>query len=344
MVRKRARLGYKKQPIPLEWGARSGADFAALRERRDAVSGAEGQRFDGHGGLSTAGSHQAAAIAKEKIFDVMRAVVRIDHRCLRIVSHAAGAEEMYAELLFLSRKTPFFLSARRVVELVGPRIQPIGKLQIIRMVLVGQAESGQAPGILQFGIQRKAVVLEWQRSAMARDLHGASEIVRQGGLEILAPAWRSRRESAKGKADGSEIEASIESTTAVEAEFLRIQLVEVVQHAADVVALVIVQGVLEQTDNEPVAVEHDVFADQAAGIGEAVGELRVGRKQKQARGFGAVGANYHCLSLLQMRVALLIEVHCADRAPIGVRLDAMHVRIGTNFAAPRALRHSNGGG
>jgi len=77
---------------PLEWNARSGADFAALRERRNAVGGAESERFNGHGGLAAAGSHQAAAIAKENIFDVMGSVVRIDHRRLRIVSHAAGAE------------------------------------------------------------------------------------------------------------------------------------------------------------------------------------------------------------------------------------------------------------
>src|SRR5712692_378337 len=153
MVRKRARQGYKKQPIPLEWGARSGADFAALRERRNAVGGAEGQRFDGHGGLAAAGSHQAAAIAKEKVLYVMRAVVRIDHRDLRIVPHPATAEEMHAKLLLLSRKTPFLLSAGGLVELVGARIQPVGELQIIRMILVGQAESGQSPGIFQFRIQ-----------------------------------------------------------------------------------------------------------------------------------------------------------------------------------------------
>src|SRR5260370_3617269 len=44
--------------------AGSGADFAALRERRNAVGSAEGERFDGHGGLSAAGSYQAAAVAK----------------------------------------------------------------------------------------------------------------------------------------------------------------------------------------------------------------------------------------------------------------------------------------
>src|ERR1700674_1366980 len=42
-----------------------------------------------------------------------------------------------------------------------------------------------------------------------------------------------------------------------------------------------------------------------------------------------------------MRVAFLIEVDGAGCAAIGIRLDAMHVGIGTNFAAAGALRHSN---
>jgi len=67
----------QRTPESLEWNASSGADFAALREPRNAVGGAESERFNGHGGLAASGSHQAAAIAKEKVFDVMGAVVRM---------------------------------------------------------------------------------------------------------------------------------------------------------------------------------------------------------------------------------------------------------------------------
>src|SRR5260370_28771321 len=155
----RARQGYKKQPIPLEWGARSGADFATLRQRRDAVSGAEGQRFDGHGWLSTAGSHQAAAIAKEKIFDVMRAVVRIDNRRLRIFPHAAGAEKMNCEIVFLDRIVPLFLCPGGVENFEGAVLLPRGELEIVGMVLVSHAQGGQAPGILEFRIEGEAVGL-----------------------------------------------------------------------------------------------------------------------------------------------------------------------------------------
>src|SRR5215475_345318 len=58
-------------------------EFAALCQCGDAVGGAESQRFDGNCGLATAGSNKAAAIAKEKILDVVRAVVGIDDRSFR---------------------------------------------------------------------------------------------------------------------------------------------------------------------------------------------------------------------------------------------------------------------
>ena len=67
---------------------------------------------------------------------------------------------------------------------------PIPKLQIIRMIRVGQAERGQAPGVLQIGIEREAVVFERQGRPMAEDFHSAVKILPESGLEVLAPAGR----------------------------------------------------------------------------------------------------------------------------------------------------------
>src|SRR5260370_351766 len=86
------------------------------------------RRLDGHGGLAAARSQQAAAIAKKEVLYIMRPVVRINHRRLRIVPHSAGAKQMHAKLLFPSRITPFFLSARCLVDLSCPLNQPVGKL------------------------------------------------------------------------------------------------------------------------------------------------------------------------------------------------------------------------
>ena len=76
------------------------ANLSALRERGDAVGGAEGQRFDGHGRLAPAGSHEAAAVTEKKIFYVMGSMIGVDHRRFRVIAHAAGAQQMHRELLF----------------------------------------------------------------------------------------------------------------------------------------------------------------------------------------------------------------------------------------------------
>ena len=90
--------GFEEPGSVLRAEGRSGADLAALRERCDAVAGPKCQRLDGHGGLAAAGGHQAASIAKEKILDVMSAVISIDDGSPRIVPHAAGAKEVDGEL------------------------------------------------------------------------------------------------------------------------------------------------------------------------------------------------------------------------------------------------------
>src|SRR5208282_702046 len=57
---------------------RLGGEIAAFGEGADAVGGAEGERFDGHGGLAAAGGNEAAAVAEEEIFYVMRLMIGID--------------------------------------------------------------------------------------------------------------------------------------------------------------------------------------------------------------------------------------------------------------------------
>src|SRR5260370_10492031 len=128
MCRKGSRRSYRKLTALRKWSTKLGVDFAALRQRRNSISGAEGQRLDGHGGLAAAGSHQAAAIAKKEVLYIMRPLVRINHRRPRIVPHSSGVKQMHAKLLFPSRITPFFLSARCLVDLSCPLNQPVGKL------------------------------------------------------------------------------------------------------------------------------------------------------------------------------------------------------------------------
>src|SRR6266436_1344869 len=116
------------------------------------------------------------------------------------------------------------------------------------------------------------------------------------------------------------------------------------EEAADGETFVIIEGMLENGVGDTAAVEHEVFADHAAGIGEAVGKLFVGGQQKQAGSLRAVGADYDGFCFLQMRVALLVKVDRASHAAVVVHFDAMDVGVGANFAAAGFFRYADGGG
>src|SRR5260370_38749637 len=101
---------------------------------------------------------------------------------------------------------------------------------------------------------------------MAEDFHGSVEIVREGRLEVLAPSWRSGRQTSVCKSDGREIEASVKPAPAIESDFLWIEFVEIVQHAADGVSFVVVERMLELTDDKATTVEHQILATDAPGV------------------------------------------------------------------------------
>jgi hypothetical protein len=75
---------------------------------------------------------------------------------------------------------------------------------------------------------------------------------------------------------------------------------------------------LEDGGGDAVAVEHEVFADVAGGVGEAVGMLFTGREKKKARRFCAVGAHDNGFGTLEMRGFLFVEVQSAGGAAGGV--------------------------
>src|SRR5260370_11960315 len=91
-------------------------------------------------------------------------------------------------------------------------------------------------------------------------------------------------------------------------------------------------------------VEHEIFANDAAGIGKAVRKLFVGGEQKQTWSFRAVGTDDDRSRFLQMRVAVFVEVDGAGYSAVVVHFDAMDVGVGADLAAPRLLPHANGGG
>src|SRR5438132_8769318 len=93
------------------------ADFATLCERSDAVGGAERERFDGHCRLAAARGDEAAPVAEENVFHVMRPMVRTDNGSLWIIAHAAGTEKMDGKLLLFDGVCPFLLCTGRIENL-----------------------------------------------------------------------------------------------------------------------------------------------------------------------------------------------------------------------------------
>src|SRR5258706_11630619 len=101
---------------------------------------------------------------------------------------------------------------------------------------------------------------------------------------------------------------------------------------------------IEDAGGHAAAVEHEIFADDAAGVGETVGKLFVCGKQQQARSFGAIGADDYGFGFLQVRVAMFVEVDGAGGAAVAIPFNAMDVGIGTNLAAAGLFGYGNGGG
>src|SRR5258708_16846555 len=116
------------------------------------------------------------------------------------------------------------------------------------------------------------------------------------------------------------------------------------EEAADGEPFVIMEGMLEKGVGDTAAVEHEVFADDAAGMGEAVGKVLVRGEEKEAGRFRAVGADYDGFCFLQVRVALFVEVDRSGDAAVVVHFDAMDVGVGANFAAAGFFRYADGGG
>src|SRR6267154_2374234 len=101
---------------------------------------------------------------------------------------------------------------------------------------------------------------------------------------------------------------------------------------------------IEDAGGDAAAVEHGVFTDDPAGVGETVGRLFVGGEQQQARSFGAIGADDYSFGFLQMRVAMFVEIDGAGGAAVSIHFNAMDVGVGMNFAAAGLFGYRNGGG
>src|SRR5580704_15259914 len=100
------------------------------------------------------------------------------------------------------------------------------------MILVGHTQRGKSPGVLQVRIEREAIVFDGKRSAVAEDFDGAREIVAQNIFKPFAPTRTARRKATQGEINRRHVEACVEPAAAVEADFIGIEFVKIVQNSA----------------------------------------------------------------------------------------------------------------
>ena len=84
-----------------------------------------------------------------EIRDVVAAMILVDHRCRRVVAHAARAEEVHRKVLLGHRRLRDPQRARRFEDLGAAILQEPRVREIVRMILVGHANRRETPRILQ---------------------------------------------------------------------------------------------------------------------------------------------------------------------------------------------------
>ena len=106
-------------PRPL--GAAGPLDLSALRESRDVLAGAERERLNRHRRLAAARGHEAAAVADERFGTSCAAMIPVDHRCRRVVAHAARAEQVHRRCLLGAPAPSSTRSAPAASRISAPR-------------------------------------------------------------------------------------------------------------------------------------------------------------------------------------------------------------------------------
>src|SRR6266702_8382322 len=165
----------------------------------DAVSSPVGERLDGHGWLAAPRGNKTAPVTQEEIGDVVCTMVLIDNRRFRVVAHAAGSKEMDEKLRFLDGLVPSLACTGSLVDFQGAGHQKGSILQIVGVVGVSDAQSGQAPGVLEVGIERKRVALHGKRCSVRGDVHCACKVLTKKRLIGAAPRRSITREAAEAE-------------------------------------------------------------------------------------------------------------------------------------------------
>src|SRR3989442_5373789 len=132
------------------------------------------------------------------------------------------------------------------------------------MIFVSEAESGKPPRIFHIGVDGKTIIFHGQRCAMAEHFKSTSEIVGKSSLKLFSPARSSGRQSAQSKSERRHVDAGVETAAAVEADLVGVELVEIMQDAADGKAFVTLQLFGAKAYGNSAGVKHPILSAVAA--------------------------------------------------------------------------------
>ena len=113
------------------------------------------------------------------------------------------------------------------------------------------------------------------------------------------------------------------------------------QYTGDLHALVIIQRMFEQCTRSRVTVEHQVPADETAGIREPVRVCIARRIQEQPRRLGAIPGHDHSARFLRTFVAVRVVIENLVHPTLSIRLDAEHRALCANLAVTACLSQRN---
>src|SRR6266478_1142793 len=205
------------------------------------------------------------------------------------------------------------------------------------MILIRYANRRQSPCILHVWIESDRVGFHRKRCVMRKHVHHAGKVT-QVFLKLPTPLRHIGRKTAESEANRVQIKPPIQSSAAKQ-PVLGVDLVKVMDHAAHMHALEVVEGMLEYTRRHRSRIEHQVLAHQPARIRQAVRELLRFRHQQQARRLCTIRAQEYCLRPLPLLALLLVEVNYSCGAAQRIGLDLAHVAVRADFTAPRPLRY-----
>src|SRR5450631_1683463 len=199
------------------------------------------------------------------------------------------------------------------------------------MVLVGHANCRDAPCVLESRVDADAVRLLRQRSAMPGRGHRPWKSL-QSLLEFRSPT-RQIATRGHGPQRRLRIDARIDAAAAVEPT-LRVGVVKIVQDAGHLHALILVQVVFEDALGTGSLVEHQVLADQTAGVGKALRKAIAGGIEEQSSSLCTIGRQHHGTRRLKMLPLVAVEITNTRGAALRVGVDVKHVTTRSNLTKP----------